>query len=419
MHDLNRLIERARRGDLDAFGEVVRATQTMAFAVAVNVLRDFAGAQDVVQDAYLVAFRRLGDLGDSAAFLSWFRRIVITTAVDAKRAQRHTFLRLDDLHDVPVLDEVETSWTTAQRRHLARALMALSPAERRICDRRYHGGWTTTRLAAADGIEETAMRKRLQRIRDKLRKEMEMTERRAIEGQQLPGDLPGKIVELLAQPQLTALPDNPVGKVLELVRSVYAGFDDREFPEMVDWHAAERGIGRDALYIAAEELHRVDDHRILRYDITLPLLMHVRFEGAPLRIFSSGKTYRACEPDATHLEAFHQAEVFRLDERSRLDKWHMMSLVLKSVEATMPGLPVRLMPTTYPMCQEAWDVDVERDGRWWEVIAFGVFTDRVVAHLGADPATHMAVGAGYGLERLAMLRYGIDDIRKMDVSRVA
>jgi phenylalanyl-tRNA synthetase alpha chain len=246
-----------------------------------------------------------------------------------------------------------------------------------------------------------------------------MTERRAIEGERLPGDLPGKIVELLARPQLTDLPENPVGKVLELVRGVYAGFEEREFPEVVDWAAAEQSIGREALYIDAAELHRVDQGRILRYDITLPLLMHVRFEGTPLRIFSTGKTYRACEPDATHLEAFHQAEVFCLDDRRRLDKWQLMTLVLRTVEAAMPGLPVRLSPTSYPMCAEAWDVDVEWHGRWWEVIAFGVFTDRVVSHLGANPATHTAIGAGYGLERLAMLRYGIDDIRKMDVSNVA
>jgi phenylalanyl-tRNA synthetase alpha subunit len=48
-----------------------------------------------------------------------------------------------------------------------------------------------------------------------------------------------------------------------------------------------------------------------------------------------------------------------------------------------------------------------------------VFTDRVVSHIGASPLTHTAIGAGYGLERLAMLRYGIDDIRKMDISSVA
>lgn len=64
-------------------------------------------------------------------------------------------------------------------------------------------------------------------------------------------------------------------------------------------------------------------------------------------------------------------------------------------------------------------MDVEQHERWWEVLAFGVFTDRVVAHLGGDPAVHTAIGAGYGLERFAMLRYGIDDIRKVDVSHAA
>lgn len=48
-----------------------------------------------------------------------------------------------------------------------------------------------------------------------------------------------------------------------------------------------------------------------------------------------------------------------------------------------------------------------------------VFTDRIVKHLGADPVRQAAMGVGYGLERLAMLRYAIDDIRKIDVARVA
>ena len=419
MDALNPLVRRAAAGDLDAFAEIVRRTQTMAFAVAVGVLRDHALAQDAVQDAYLVAFRRLADLDEPAAFLGWLRRIVITTALNLRRARRHTFLRLDDAPDVPVLDDTETRWTELQRQRLAGALLTLSSDERRICDRRYHGGWSVARLAADAGIDEPAMRKRLQRIRDRLRKEIEMSERRSMGVDQGPGGLPEKILELLARPQLTELPENPVGQILETLRGVYEGFAAREFPEVVDWTEAERTIARDAMYVDARELHRIDGDRILRYDLTLPLLMHVRFEGAPLRIFSAGKTYRACEPDATHLEAFHQAEVFCLDERARLDKWQVMTLVLRSVEATLPGLPVRITPTTYGMCSQAWDVDVEQHGRWWEVLAFGVFTDRVVAHLGGDPARHIAVGAGYGLERFAMLRYGVDDIRKLDIVDVA
>jgi phenylalanyl-tRNA synthetase alpha chain len=71
------------------------------------------------------------------------------------------------------------------------------------------------------------------------------------------------------------------------------------------------------------------------------------------------------------------------------------------------------------MCSQAWELKVEDNGRWFEVLAWGVFTDRIVTHLGADPSRYTAIGVGYGLERLATLRYGIDDIRKMDISRVA
>ena len=419
MESINPLVARAQDGDLDAFGRLVEATQTMAFAAAVSVLRDAGLAQDAVQEAYIVAFRRLRDLDEPAAFLSWLRRIVITTALNARRARRVTFLRLDDVPDVPVLDETETEWTEQQRHRLAGALMRLSSDERRLCDRRYHGRWSTARLAKDAGVDETAMRKRLQRIREKLRKEIEMSERRVIRPEQMPADLPGKIVELLARPQLTALPENPVGKMLEIIRGNYAEFSDVELPEVVDWREAQRTIASDAVYIEGRELHRIDDDRILRYDLTLPLLMQTRFEGKPLRLFSSGKAYRACQPDITHLEAFHQAEVFCLDESTRVDAWQFMGLVLRSVAAGLPGLPVRITPTAYPMCSQAWDVDVEAHGRWWEVTAYGVFTDRIVEHLGADPGRYTAVGVGYGLERFAMLRYGIDDIRKVDVSNVA
>jgi len=49
----------------------------------------------------------------------------------------------------------------------------------------------------------------------------------------------------------------------------------------------------------------------------------------------------------------------------------------------------------------------------------GVFTDKIVRHLGGNPEVHSAMGVGYGLERVAMLRYGIDDIRKVETSKVA
>ena len=264
------------------------------------------------------------------------------------------------------------------------------------------------------------MRKRLQRIRDRLRKEMEVAEQRAIRPDEIRGDLPAKVVELLARPKLTDLPENPVGKMLDLLRLAYPEFAEQIIPELVDLAEAKRTIASEAMYIDPLELHRVDERRILRYDLTLPLLLTVRYDGQqPLRIWTAGKCYRLCQQDAMHLEAFHQAEVLWVDERSRLDPWQMTGRVLRSVDRALPGRTVKIVPTQYAMCSQAWELEVDDEGRWSEVLAWGVYSDRIVRHLGGDPERHIAVGVGYGLERIAMLRYGIDDARKIDVASVA
>ena len=170
----------------------------------------------------------------------------------------------------------------------------------------------------------------------------------------------------------------------------------------------------------ASELHRVDDRRILRYDLTLPLLLTVRYEGdaaAPARR-RQGLSPRAQSTRRTSRRSTRPRCSGSTSARG-LDPWRVTGQVLRSVDAVLPGRTVQIVPTHYPMCSQAWELEVEDDGRWFEVMAWGVFTDRIVAHLGADPAVHTAIGVGYGLERLAMLRYGIDDIRKIEVARVA
>jgi phenylalanyl-tRNA synthetase alpha chain len=162
------------------------------------------------------------------------------------------------------------------------------------------------------------------------------------------------------------------------------------------------------------ELHRIDDHRILRYDLTLPLLVNLHLQGPPLRVWAAGKTYRVCRTDATHLEAFHQAEVLCLDDRDRLDRWNATARVHESIDLLFPEKAAKIAPTHYPVCTQAWELEIERDGRWFEVVAWGVYTDAIVRYLGGDPARHVAIGISFGLERLAMLRFGIDDIRKVD-----
>jgi RNA polymerase sigma-70 factor (ECF subfamily) len=411
---LSDLVVRVQRGDVSACGGLVEATQAMVFAVCCRILRDPGLAEDASQEAFLRAFRRLRDLEEPAAFPGWLRRIAVTVAMNMRRARRGAFLCLEEGMRVPILDELETRWSDVQREQLAAALVTLSREERRLCDRRYHGGWSIARLARDAGVEEAAMRKRLQRIRERLRKEIEVAEQNGLQPMETPRDLPARILELLARPQLTHLPENPVGRIAETLRRFYSSCTPMELPEVIDLAAARQTTAKDAVYVEDAELHYVDERRILRYDLTLPLLLSAPYRGTPLAIWAEGKAYRCGRFDTTHLEAFHQAEVFCLDERARLDVWQFVGRVLQSLDAVLPNCTVRMLPTRYPMCAQAWDLEVDIDGRPLEVIACGLFTDSIVSHLGADPARHIAVGAGYGLERLATLRYGIDDVRKIE-----
>jgi RNA polymerase sigma factor (sigma-70 family) len=420
---LSALVLSAQGGDRSVYASLIRKTEVAALAAAMSILHDRALAEDAVQLAYLRAFRRLATLREGPAFGSWLRRIVITVALNMRRSRRMTLLALDEAMSIPVLDEEESHWSESQRQRLAAALLTLTPLERRICDRRYHGGWSIVRLAHDAAVDEATMRKRIQRIRQRLRQQIESEEiedmkERGVNPSASMGNLPARIIELLASPQLTDIPENPVGQILEELCAVYPECLELSLPEIVDLNAT-RHLASEAMYVDPSELHRIDEQRILRYDLTLPLLLTVRYDGSPLKFYATGKVYRVCQADATHLEAFHQFEAFWLDERNQLDPWALTGRVLKSLDRILPGRAVKIDRVQYPMCSQAWELSVDDHGQWNEVMAWGVFADPILRHLGGDPARHIAVGVGYGLERFAMFRYGIDDIRRIDVERVA
>jgi len=91
VESLNRLVSRAREGDVSAYGRLVRSTERLVFGVALRVLRDEALAEDAAQETFLRAFRRIGDLEEDAAFLTWL----------AHRGHRGDQHAAGEAHDVP------------------------------------------------------------------------------------------------------------------------------------------------------------------------------------------------------------------------------------------------------------------------------------------------------------------------------
>lgn len=415
--ELHNLVVRAQGGDVAAFGQVVRLTQRMVHGLCLRMLRCPQTAADASQETYLRASARLQELRDPDAFPGWIRRIALTTAAGMRRDGHLRLTDSEALADVPVLDEQESCWTQAQRDALARALVRLGDEDRVLCDRFYHGGWSVARLAADAKVTEVAMRKRMQRIRDRLREEIEMNETTDIAG--LPERLPEKIVELLSRPKLTALPENPVGKVWQMMRELTSDYEVVEVPEVVHQKQIGEAFGRDAATEMAQRsagVHRIDADSFLRTDITLPLMLSLKGRGAPLKITAAGKVYRAGKPDTMRLETFHQAELLLVQQN--YSPWQFMDSVMAIVTKFCPGRRVRIEQFRFLLCDPAWEVDVDVDGQWRGVMGWGAYAEPFLRWLGCDPKRYTAVGAGFGLERLASLYYGIDDLRRIEGMRI-
>jgi RNA polymerase sigma-70 factor (ECF subfamily) len=403
-------VERAMAGDLAAYGRLVSATEAMVRGVVGREIRDPGLAEDAVQETYLRAFRKLAGLSDPAAFPGWLKRVAVNVARNERRRRRLTFVDPDRLPDrrEPANDDDPI------RAALAAALVRLDPAERRLLERHYRGGWSTARLADAENVSESALRKRLQRARDRLRKDIAMSMQ--TKGT---GDLPERIVELLSRPVLLDLPENPVGAVWEEIRATRPDDVEIELPERIALAEIESLFGPDAVPKLPPILHRVSDAEILRFDLTIPLLLAARGRPDGARLLTAGKVYRDEPADCRRLQSFHQAELFWSGPGLRA--WDLMGWFADALDRVLPGRPLRVLEVEYPIyagCRRGYEVHVRNDEEWLEIAGFARCDNAVVAKLGLDPDRTNVVSLGMGLERIACLRYDIEDVRQVETRRV-
>jgi RNA polymerase sigma-70 factor (ECF subfamily) len=412
--DLSETVAKAQRGDLNAYGRLVTKHQAWLFTVALGIVHDEQAAEDAVQEAFLKAFRQLSSLHDAQAFPAWLRRIGVRIALNQIRSRRMTFVDATMAEGLAA----EESQTNVREEDellsfLRRAMVGLSPDDRRVCERFYHGGWTAARLAESAGISAVAMRKRLERIRKQLRKEIEMNQQKS--GEHSGAGMPERIIRLLSKPILTNLPENPVGAVWEIVKKTHPDHVEVQLVETLGVEDLKSVVGEKASLVPSFA-HRVDDQRILRWDLTAPMLLKSRELRGQDFLMAAGKVYRNVQEDGRSLETFHQAEVLLIGDR---DEWAMMGPITRWLDKLLPEARVRVEQMDFEMYTDrGWAVSVLWEGVWEPVLGFARFRDDVVRAIGRDPEKVAAVGVGMGLERIACLKYGIDDVRKVEAAHV-
>jgi RNA polymerase sigma-70 factor (ECF subfamily) len=162
------LVERAQRGDRDAFALLARAAAARLDAAARLILRDPELARDAVQEALIRAWRDLPGLRDVDRFDAWFHRLLVNAAIDESRRRKRRVMEVDiDPMDVPmVADEIGR---LADREALDHALASLTPEYRALVVLHYYLGVSVPEAAASLGITLSTAKSRLHRAIGTLR----------------------------------------------------------------------------------------------------------------------------------------------------------------------------------------------------------------------------------------------------------
>jgi phenylalanyl-tRNA synthetase alpha chain len=154
----------------------------------------------------------------------------------------------------------------------------------------------------------------------------------------------------------------------------------------------------------------LSDGNLLRTHTSPVQIRAMRRFGAPLRAIFPGRVFRNEAVDATHEACFSQIEGLVIDrEIVPGHLFHSIRAILSSILAE--EVETRFRPSFFPFTEPSFECDIRRGGRWMELCGMGMVHPKVLEAGGIDPAQWTGFAFGLGIDRLTLMRYGIDDIR--------
>ena len=216
---------------------------------------------------------------------------------------------------------------------------------------------------------------------------------------------------------------HPVTRTLERIVSIFAqlGYSVAEGPEIEDdWHNFEalnfpahhpaRAM-HDTFYIS----NKIGpDGRLLRTHTSPVQIRSMQGGQPPMRIIAPGKVYRS-DSDQTHSPMFHQVEGLLVDESASFaDLKGTLAAFVRAFFGR--DFAMRFRPSYFPFTEPSAEEDIRWDAedgseRWLEVLGAGMVHPKVLENCGIDPERYTGFAFGLGVERFAMLRYGVTDLR--------
>ena len=288
-------------------------------------------------------------------------------------------------------------------------------------------------LAALSAEEKKEMGKNLNILKSEIEKALEIR-REALAEAELNAKLAGETIDVT----LPIRPEHqgrihPVSKIYEEVVAIFGqmGFDVVDGPDIEDQFHNFNALNtpanhparqmQDTFYIPNPESTNFDDSYVVRTQTSAVQIRTMEKRQPPIRIIAPGRTYRS-DYDATHTPMFHQVEGLVIDKKTTFA--NLKGCLYDFVKAffELDELPVRYRPSYFPFTEPSAEMDIGckksktelkigAGDDWLEILGCGMVHPNVLRSGGIDPDEYQGFAFGVGLDRLAMLKYGIPDLR--------
>ena len=274
--------------------------------------------------------------------------------------------------------------------------------------------------------ERPAFGQKINAFREELEKSMESREREVkekaleqrLEKEKIDVTMPGKNIELGSM--------HPITQVIEEVKEIFLGmgYSVADGPEVETTHYVFDQLNTPLDHPARDlqDTFYVTDDVILRTQTSSVQIRTMENQKPPIKIICPGAVYRSDTPDATHSPLFHQIEGLVVDKNITMSDLKG-TLEMFAKNCLGPNTKIRFRPHHFPYTEPSAEADVScfvcggkgcrvcKQEGWIELLGCGMVHPKVLENCGIDPKEYSGFAFGFGVERIAMAKFGIDDLR--------
>ena len=207
---------------------------------------------------------------------------------------------------------------------------------------------------------------------------------------------------------------HPITATLMEIEDIFlsAGFLIKDGPEIENeyYNYSALNIPENHPARAMHDTFYVTSDLLLRTHTSPIQIRSMEKEGVPIKVIAPGKVYRR-DSDLTHIPMFHQVEGLVIDKNINFS--HLKGILREFINCFFnKELELRFRPSYFPFTEPSAEVDIlSEDGKWLEILGCGMVHPQVLENLDLDSEVYIGYAFGMGVERLAMLKYDIKDIR--------